>query len=145
MTISKNTPVTCIPAIRYADADKAIDWLKHTLGFAAQAVYRDDSGVVAHAELLLGNGMVMIGTAGQNKETARWFVLPKTGGGVTASVYLIVPQCEPVYATAKAARAEILQELEAKKYGGKGFMVRDPEGYIWEIGEYNPLSTHSSN
>jgi uncharacterized glyoxalase superfamily protein PhnB len=144
MTTSNTIPVTTIPAIRYANADKAIDWLKQALGFTAKAVHRDNNGVVVHAELLLGNGMVMIGTCGQNKETAHWFVQPSAVGGVTASVYLIVPECEPVYATAKAAGAEILQKLQAKDYGGKAFIVRDPEGQIWSIGEYNPWSTESS-
>ena len=141
MKTSPTIPVTTIPAIRYADANQAIEWLKTTLGFTEKAVFRDPSGAVAHAELLLGNGMVMIGTAGQNKETAPWFVLPKAAGGVTASVYLIVPDCEPAYASAKAAGAEILQELQSKEYGGKAFIVRDPEGNIWSLGEYNPWST----
>lgn len=143
MTTSINIPVTTIPAIRYADADKAIEWLKNALGFTAKAVYRDKNGIVEHAELLLRSGMVMIGTAGQNKQTAHWFVLPNAAGAVTGSVYRIVPDCGPVYASAKAAGAEMLQELEAKSYGGNAFILRDPEGYIWSIGEYNPWSTES--
>lgn len=109
-----------------------------------ESCYRDKNGIVEHAELLLGNGMVMIGTAGQNKQAAHWFVLPKAAGAVTGSVYLIVPDCGPAYASAKAAGAEILQELEAKGYGGNAFIVRDPEGFIWSIGEYNPWSTEST-
>ena len=141
MTNLKTIPVTTIPAIRYVDANKAIDWLKQALGFTEKAVYRDASGAVQHAELLLGNGMVMIGTFGLINETAHWFVQPSAAGGLTASVYLIVPDCEPVYASAKAAGAEILQELQAKDYGGKAFIVRDPEGQIWSVGEYNPWAS----
>jgi uncharacterized glyoxalase superfamily protein PhnB len=141
MTDFSHIPVTSIPGIRYDDANKAIDWLKQALGFTEKAVYRDASGAVAHAELLLGNGMVMIGTLGLIRETAHWFVRPSAAGGVTASVYLIVPDCEPVYAQAKAAGAEILKELEAKEYGGKAFIVRDPEGQIWSVGEYNPWAS----
>jgi hypothetical protein len=29
----------------------------------------------------------------------------------------------------------------SKDYGGKAFIVRDPEGHIWSIGEYIPWST----
>jgi uncharacterized glyoxalase superfamily protein PhnB len=143
MTNSNTIPVTSIPAIRYADANKAIDWLKQALGFTEKAVYRDAGGAVAHAELLLGNGMVMIGTFGLIKETSHWYVQPSAAGGVTSSVYLIVPDCEPVYASAKAAGAEILHELEVKEYGGAGFTVRDPEGQIWSVGEYNPWAQES--
>jgi uncharacterized glyoxalase superfamily protein PhnB len=143
MTTSGAIPVTSIPAIRYSDANKAIEWLKQALGFTEKAVFRNAGGIVEHAELLLGNGMVMIGTVGHNKETAHWFVEPGAVGGVTASVYLIVPECDAVYETAKAAGAEILQELQSKNYGGKAFIVRDPEGQIWSVGEYNPWSAGS--
>jgi len=129
-----------IPAIRYADANRAIAWLKQALGFTEKAVYRNASGAVEHAELLFGNGMVMIGTFGLIGETAAWFVEPHAAGGLTASVYLIVEDCEPVYASAQAAGAEFLQELQSKEYGGKAFIVRDPEGQIWSVGEYDPWS-----
>jgi uncharacterized glyoxalase superfamily protein PhnB len=132
--------VTTIPAIRYADPDRAIEWLKTALGFTESAVYRNPTGVVEHAELVLGNGMVMIGTAGHNQQSAHWFAQPHSVSAVTASVYLVVPDCGPVYASAKAVGAEILQEMETKSYGGSSFIVRDPEGQIWSLGEYNPWS-----
>src|ERR1700722_3565284 len=122
MPNSHTIRVTCMPAIRYANADKAIDWLTHALGFTAKAVYREKNGVVAHAELVLGNGMVMIGTVGQNQETANWFVEPSALGGVTPSMHLIAPDCAPVDAAAEAAGAEILEDLQSKDYGGKAFI-----------------------
>ncbi len=138
MPTSNDVPATIIPAIRYADANKMIEWLTSVLGFTARAVYRDASGVVAHAELTLGNGMVMIGTVGQNRETAHWFDEPKNIRAVTSSIYIIVPDCRVPYDSAKAAGAEILQDLAKKEYGGSGFILRDPEEHIWSFGEYNP-------
>jgi uncharacterized glyoxalase superfamily protein PhnB len=29
-------------------------------------------------------------------------------------------------------------ELRTMDYGGKAFTVRDPEGYTWAVGEYDP-------
>ena len=49
------------PAIRYRDADAALDWLKAAFGFEEKAVYRDDRGTLQHAELRLGAGIVMFG------------------------------------------------------------------------------------
>jgi uncharacterized glyoxalase superfamily protein PhnB len=63
-------PVTIIPAIRYIDPDRAIEWIKTALGFTEKVVYRTTAGVVEHAELTLGSGMVMIGTEGYNQPTA---------------------------------------------------------------------------
>jgi uncharacterized glyoxalase superfamily protein PhnB len=49
-----------------------------------------------------------------------------------------VKDCEPAYARTLAAKAEIVMEMKTMEYGGKAFSVRDPEGYLWSIGEYSP-------
>jgi uncharacterized glyoxalase superfamily protein PhnB len=131
-------PVTTIPTLRYVRPNEAIEWLKTALGFEEKIVHRTDAGVVEHAELTLGNGMVMIGTAGHEQSTARWYTQPQTAGAVTSSIYLVVPDCGPVHASAVQAGAEFLQELRTESYGGRSFIVRDPEGQIWSLGEYNP-------
>ncbi|WP_263383659.1 VOC family protein [Granulicella arctica] len=114
MKSTSDIRVTTIPAIRYTDPDRAIEWLKTALGFTEKVVYRNTAGIVEHAELAFGNGMVMIGTAGRNEQTAHWFVQPHSVGAVTASVYLIVADCGPAWVSAKGAGAEILQEMETK-------------------------------
>ena len=50
-----------IPGMRYHDAPKAIDWLCNAFGFSRHLVVPDDSGGIAHAQLTLGNGMIMLG------------------------------------------------------------------------------------
>ena len=32
----------------------------------------------------------------------------------------------------------MLLDLREMDYGGKAFTVRDPEGHIWAVGEYDP-------
>ncbi len=135
--------VSVIPSLLYRDANAGIAWLKAALGFEEKAVYRDENGVVEHAELVLGRdaggGMLMLGTAGRNLQTAAWYAMPdECGNRVTGAVYLIVPDCGPVYEEAKATGAEVLLELRTMDYGGQAFTVRDPEGHIWSVGEYDP-------
>ena len=66
-TLAKNTVSTIIPSLRYDDALAAIDWLCNAFGFEKQAVYADDKGIVQHAQLTFGNGMIMLGsTANQS-------------------------------------------------------------------------------
>ena len=62
--------VTVIPSVLFRDANAGIEWLKTALGFTEHVVYRTADGAVEHAELLLGNGMLMVGTAGH--ECADW-------------------------------------------------------------------------
>ena len=50
-----------IPALRYRNGAAAIDWLCAAFGFERKMVVPADGGRVAHAELTLGNGMIMLG------------------------------------------------------------------------------------
>jgi uncharacterized glyoxalase superfamily protein PhnB len=50
-----------IPALRYRDAAAAIDWLCTVFGFAKHMVVQGEGGRIAHAQLTLGNGMIMLG------------------------------------------------------------------------------------
>jgi uncharacterized glyoxalase superfamily protein PhnB len=51
------------PALRYRDADAALDWLTKAFGFEERSVSRAADGSIAHAELRLGAGMIMLGAA----------------------------------------------------------------------------------
>ena len=128
-----------IPSLRYKDAHAAIAWLEKAFGFVRHAVYDGPDGTVAHAELTLGSGMIMLGSASNPGPNAKFYATPaEIDGRVTSPLYLIAADCEPVYANAKAAGAEVVMELKTMDYGGKAFTVRDPEGYLWSVGEYDP-------
>ena len=130
---------TIIPGMRYRDAHKAIDWLVEVFGFEKQAVYDGPNWTVAHAQLTLGTGMVMLGSVENGGATSAWMTQPEEAGGKeTQSAYLVVGDAAAIYARAKAAGATMLLDFETKEYGGSGFTCRDPEGHIWSVGEYDP-------
>jgi uncharacterized glyoxalase superfamily protein PhnB len=116
-----------------------IDWLCATLGFEQQAVYRGPGGTVMHAQLTFGNGMIMIGSVDNGSASSVLIKQPdEVGGAETQTPYLVVEDCDAVYAMAKHGGARVLMELEEKDYGGKGFSCADPEGHVWHIGTYDP-------
>ncbi len=132
---------TLIASFRYRDANAAIDWLCNTLGFSKHAVYHGSEGTVDHAELTLGHGMIMLGSASNASPYPQHMAHPdEIGGRVTSVAYVMVPDCNPVYARVGESGAEIIQELRTMDYGGQAFTVRDPEGYVWSVGEYDPWS-----
>ncbi|KQP14970.1 VOC family protein [Pseudorhodoferax sp. Leaf267] len=137
---ARPTRATVIPCLRYRDAPAAIDWLCNTFGFERQAVYPDDDGGIAHAQLTLGSGMVMLGSVG--KKPTPWGALirqpDEIGGAETQSSYLVVRDPDAMYARAKAAGATILLDIKDEDYGGRGFTCADPEGHIWNFGSYDP-------
>jgi uncharacterized glyoxalase superfamily protein PhnB len=126
-----------IPTLRYRDAPRMIDWLCEVFGFARHAVYEDGKGGVAHAQLTLGPGMVMLGSA-RDDEFGRLQSSPADLGGTKQSPYIVVADADEVYARARAAGAEIVIEIKDEDYGGRGFSCRDPEGHLWNVGTYDP-------
>lgn len=119
-----------------------IDWLERAFGFSKQAVYMAGDTTVAHAQMTFGNGMIMLGSVDNGSKIANLMVQPdEVGGRQTQSACLIVSDCAAIYATAKAAGAEMVLDLAEMDYGGKAFTCRDPEGYLWSIGEYDPWAS----
>ena len=124
-----------VPAIRYRDANAAVEFLKSAFGAAEQAVYRGDDGAIHHAELSLEGGLFMLG----QYSGAGWL-----GGespqplASTVSLYVIVSDPDAHHARAKAAGANVVRELEDMDYGSREYSVRDPEGNLWSFGTYDP-------
>jgi uncharacterized glyoxalase superfamily protein PhnB len=138
---AKDCRATVIPALRYRDAHKAIEFLVAAFGFEKQAVYDGPNNTVAHAQLTFGNGMVMLGSATSEGEWSKTMAQPdEIGGRETMTPCLIVSDAAAVYATAKAAGAQITMELAEMDYGGKAFGCTDLEGHRWSIGEYDPFA-----
>jgi uncharacterized glyoxalase superfamily protein PhnB len=127
-----------IPGMNYRNAPEAIEWLCQVFGFETHAVYPGPDNTIAHAELTIGNSMIMLGSL--QKGAAMPFMKhpDEIGGAETRSLYLLVRDADAICARAKAAGAEILLDIEDKPYGGRGFTCRDPEGHVWGIGTYDP-------
>jgi uncharacterized glyoxalase superfamily protein PhnB len=137
MSIAKATTSTVIPALQYQDAPAAIEFLCQAFGFERKAVYEGKGGTIEHAELTLGNGMIMLGSV-KDTDYGKLLVRPRNAGGVTMSVYVVVQDPDAHFARAKAAGAEIAREPVTQDYGGRDYTCRDPEGNVWSFGTYDP-------
>lgn len=135
------TRVTVIPCLRYRDAPAAIEWLCKAFGFERHAVYPNESGGIAHAQLSFGNGMIMLGSVEADSAWSAYMRQPdEIGGAETQSAYLVVADADALYARASAAGARIAIEIHDEDYGGRGFGCQDPEGHFWYFGTYDPWS-----
>lgn len=133
------TGSTLVPSLRYQDAPAAIDWLCRVFGFRRHAVYENPDGTIAHAELTLGKGMLMLGSAKNTGPHAHLLAQPsELDGRQTGGVYLVVEDCDSSYAAVQDAGGKIIQDLHQPDYGGKAFSCLDPEGYLWSVGSYDP-------
>lgn len=129
---------TVIPALRYRNAPAAIEWFCRVFGFTRHAVYENADGTIAHAELALEGGMIMLGSAKDDEYGLR-FRSPEQAGDIeTRSAYIVVGDADAVYARAQAAGATVLRPIQDVDYGGREFTVKDPEGHSWSVGTYDP-------
>ena len=142
---AKHTTSTVIPTMRYEDARAAIDWLCEAFGFEQHLVVPGENGTITHAQLVFGNGMVMLGSTRDN-EFGQLQKPPRALGGVgTQSPYVIVEDADKHYARAVAAGAEVVIPIKDEDYGGRGYSCRDFEGHVWNFGTYDPWAPTSDH
>ncbi len=138
---AKNTTTTVIPTLRYQDAPAAIEWLCEAFGFEKHLVVPGENGTIAHAQLVFGNGMIMLGSA-LDREFDKLQKPPNALGNVLSqSPYIILEDADKHYARAVAAGAEIVMDIKDEDHGGRGYSCRDPEGHLWNFGTYDPWGT----
>ena len=138
MSQPANTRASIIPCLRYRNALGMIEWLCEAFGFQQHAVYAEGD-TVHHAQLVYGNGMVMLGSTSNAGEWGKAIVQPdEIGGRETQSACVIVADADAHYARAVAAGATIVIDIADQPYGGRGYSCRDPEGHLWWFGSYDP-------
>ncbi|MER6532508.1 VOC family protein [Streptomyces sp900105755] len=124
------------PSLLYTDAKAAIKQLTEAFGFTELSVYEAEDGMVLHAELVQGNGAVMLGSRGRGGR----FDAAMEGGGPTG-VYIVVDDVDAHHQRAVDHGAEILMPPTDQDYGSRDYMARDVEGNIWSFGTYAPEIT----
>ena len=140
MANPKATTATIIPGLRYQNAVMAIDWLSGAFGFEKHLVVPGEGDTIAHAQLTFGNGMIMLGSAGEHGDgyDALLATPAERGGTVSQAPYVVVEDVDAHYEKARAAGAEIVLPPSDKDYGGRDYTCRDLEGNVWTFGTYDP-------
>lgn len=130
---------TIIPTLRYEDAPAAIDFLVAAFGFTVHARHQEGD-IVEHAQLVLGDGMVMLGSVRREGDPVfdRLVTTVTEAGAPTSTPYVVVDDVSAHAERAREAGAEIVVEPEEQDYGGANYTARDPEGNLWSFGSYDP-------
>jgi PhnB protein len=117
----KNTYRTVTPYLLVPDADVELSFLKAAFGATEVECHRNPDNTVMHAEVEIGNSLVMLGQAG-----GQWTPRP-------AALYLWVENVDATYAKALAAGATSESAPEDKPYGHRNAGVVDRNGVTWWI------------
>jgi PhnB protein len=119
-----------MPYLHYEDTEAALEFLTSAFGFTEKFRMADESGKVSHAEVQLGDGVVMLGTPSGDYKN------PRTLGTKTGSIYVYVDDVDAHYSQAKEAGATITRAPEDQFYGDRNYGVEDPEGHEWYFGTH---------
>lgn len=119
-----------MPYLLYEDSDAALEFLVSAFGFTEKMRLTGDDGRINHAEVSIGDGVIMFGTPESDYKN------PNELGGRTGNIYVYVDDVDAHYEHAKRAGATIAREPEDQFYGDRNYLVRDPEGHEWYFGTH---------
>jgi PhnB protein len=123
---------TVAPYLAVESADDAIEFYKKAFGAKERLRMEMPGGGVAHAEVEIGDSVVMLSDPFPQASTKP----PKELGGTSASVMLYVEDVDAVVKQAVDAGATVLMEVGDQFWGDRFGSVQDPFGHSWSIGTH---------
>lgn len=120
------------PSIIASPCDEAIDFYEKAFGAEeiGQRMTAPD-GTVAHAEMRIGDSIVMLADEWPDAPTSA----PTTLGGSTAALFIYTDDVDTLWKQALDAGAEVVYPLELQFYGDKAGRLKDPFGHTWGLAQ----------
>ncbi len=110
---------TVTPYLVVEDAGQLIEFLGRAFGATLRYSHKRPDGKVAHAEMQIGDSIIMMGSA-QGDTTP-----------MPTALYLYVPNCDELYRRAVAAGGTSIGEPKDQFYGDRHGGIKDPCGNSW--------------
>jgi PhnB protein len=117
------------PHLSVTGATEAIDFYTRVLGASERMRMPMLGGKIAHAELQLGDSVIMLG----DEMPGGTDPSPKTLGGSPVALFVYVEDVDDVYKRALDAGARSVAAPENHFYGDRVAMFDDPFGHRWNI------------
>jgi PhnB protein len=120
------------PYLIIEGATAAIEFYKQVFGATERMRLPVPGGRLAHAEIQIGNSVVMLADeptapgAGRSKS-------PHSVDGTPVSIHVYVEDVDSVMAKATAAGAEQIRPVANQFYGDRSGMFTDPFGHVWNV------------
>ena len=117
------------PYLTLNDASRAIDFYKRAFGAREVTRMEGPDGKIAHAEIKIGDSMVMLGDEmpGMGNRS------PHSLGGTTSGIMLYVEDVDKFYQNAVAAGAQVEAPLADMFWGDRYGKLKDPFGHSWAV------------
>ena len=116
-----------IPYLGYRDCPMALDFLRDAFGFEERFRMPMPDGRVGHAEMVLGDHVIMLASAWEEAGQ----LSPLDLAGVHTIIYCLVDDVDAHDRKARAAGAVVVAEPEDQSHGARSYRAVDPEGHRW--------------
>jgi len=120
---------TATPYLTLDDAAAAIAYYEKAFGAKERVRMDTPDGKVGHAELEIGDSLVMLSDEFPQGSTRS----PKELGGTSAGVFMYVEDVDAVVKRAVDAGATVTMEVADQFWGDRFGSIRDPFGHSWSI------------
>jgi PhnB protein len=117
------------PYLIIRHAGRAIEFYKKAFGATELMRFPGPEGTIGHAEIRIGDGIVML--ADESPGCAH--KSPQTLGGTPVSLMFYVADVDARFAQAVAAGGAIMNPLKDQFYGDRSGTITDPFGHVWTI------------
>jgi PhnB protein len=120
---------TLTPYLAVEDAARAIAYYKEAFGAEERGRMGSPDGKISHAELEIGDSLIMLSDPFPQSSTRP----PSELSGTSASVFMYVEDVDAAVKRAVDAGASITMEVADQFWGDRFGVVTDPFGHVWSI------------
>jgi PhnB protein len=113
-------------------ASDAIDFYKDVFGASERMRIGAPGGKVGHAELAIGNSVIMLADEYPEMDA----VGPKTVGGTPVTMSVYVENVDATFDRAVKAGAKAQRPVENQFYGDRSGQFLDPFGHKWHVASH---------
>jgi len=120
---------TVTPYLAVDNAAEAIEWYQKALGAKERGRMEAPGGAIGHAEVEIGDSVVMLSDPFPQASTKP----PKELGGTSMSIFMYVEDVDAAVKEAVDAGATVLMEVADQFWGDRFGTIQDPFGHTWSI------------
>jgi PhnB protein len=121
---------TLTPYFTVRDAERAIQFYKNAFGAQERGVMKGPDGKVVHAELKIGDSVVMLGDEFPDFGV---FSPESSGGGTSMGLHIYVENVDQAFDRAVKAGAKVEMPVSDQFWGDRYGKLVDPFGHKWSI------------